>query len=332
MKAVIIRECGDIGVFETADVEKPTAGDGEVVIEVKATSVNPVDWKMRNGFGEFLIGSFPAILHPDCAGIVSEVGPGVSGFEVGDDVYSFATGLMGKPGALAEYMAADARMVAKKPSSLSFEEAATLPLVWTTASFALLERTKIAPGSKLLIQGGTGGVGFVAIQLAAARLNVDVYATCGTVEKCKIAEELGAKKAFNYKTASPEDMLAEATGGKGFDVVFNTVGEVAIDSSVAVCGFGSKIIDINGTFPTPPNAFQFQQMSLLSVFAGHPITHGVNQEKVGAFLRDLSALVDEGKFKPLLDDKSFTFASIGEAHDYQENCRPTGKVAVAATW
>ncbi len=332
MKAIIIRDCGDSSVFETAEIDVPKAGGGQVVIEVKATSVNPVDWKMRNGFGRFLIGDFPAVLHPDCAGVVSEVGPGVREFSVGDEVYSFATGLMGKPGALAEYMAADARMVAKKPASLSFEEAATLPLVWTTASFALTERTKIEPGSSLLIQGGTGGVGFVALQLAAAKLDVDLYATCGTDEKCRIAESLGAKKAFNYKTISPEDMSAEATGGKGFDVVFNTVGEEAIDSSVAACGLGSRIIDINGTFPTPPNAFQFHQMSFLSVFAGHPITHGINQEKVGEFLRDLTGLVDAGTVKPLLDEKRFTFASIGEAHDYQETGSPTGKVAVSATW
>lgn len=332
MKAIIIRDCGDTGVFETTELDKPVAGEGQVVIEVKATSVNPVDWKMRNGFGRFLIGDLPAVLHPDCAGVVSDTGPGVSDFAVGDEVYSFATGLMNKPGALAEYMAADARMVAKKPESLSFEEAASLPLVWTTASFALLERAEITPGSNVLIQGGTGGVGSVALQLAAAKLDVDLYATCGTDEKCRIAESLGAKKAFNYKTVSPEDMAAEATGGKGFDFVFNTVGEEAIDASVAACGFGSTIIDINGAFPTPPNTFQFHQMSFLSVFAGHPISHGINQAKVGEFLRDLTALVDADKVKPLLDDRSFSFANIGEAHDYQETGKPTGKVVISATW
>ena len=332
MKAIIINACGDSSVLERVEIDNPTASNGEVVIEVKATSVNPVDWKMRNGFGRFLIGGFPAVLHADCAGIVSEVGPGVSNFAVGDEVYSFATGMMGKPGALAEYMAADARMVARKPASLSFEEAACLPLVWTTASFALLQRTEIRSNSTLLVQGGTGGVGSMAVQLAAAKLNVAVYATCGTDEKCQVAESLGAKKAFNYRCTSAEDMSAEATGGKGFDVVFNTVGEAAINASVAACGFDSTIIDINGAFPTPPNAFQFQQMSFLSVFAGHPITHGLHQEKVGEFLDDLAKLVDEGKVKPLLDSTRFDFATIGAAHDYQEHSSPVGKIAVSAKW
>lgn len=330
MKALVINRFGASDVFERAEVDKPEPAPGEVVIEVRATSVNPVDWKMRNGFAAFLVPQFPAILHPDCAGVVSAVARDVTDFAPGDRVYAFASGLMGKPGALAEFMAADARMVAKMPARLSFEEAASLPLVWVTAAFALLDRLTIPAGARLLIQGGTGGVGIAAVQLAAAHLSAEVTATCGSAEKCALAKELGARHAFDYRTEA-KDIVAEATVGDGFDVVFNTVGAPAIDAAVKATRFGGTIVDINGAFPTE-GGFQFNQLGFLSVFAGHPMTHGTNVEKVGAFLRDLTARVEAGDVRPVLDDKRFSFATIGAAHDHQETGHPTGKAAVSATW
>jgi len=331
MKAMVIDGFGGPEVFRLADIDKPVPGRGDVLIEVRASSVNPVDWKMRNGFAQFLVPHFPAVLHPDCAGVIADVGDGVEGFAVGDEVYSFATGLVGKPGALAEFMVADAAMVAKKPAGLSFEEAASLPLVWVTACLVLLERTSAPEGASLLIQGGTGGVGFVAVQLAAHRLRLDVYATCGTDEKCRIAESLGARKAFNYAEVPVGDMVRDATGGRGFDVVFNTPGAATINASVEAAAFGGTILDINGAFPTAGN-FQGKQLGFLSVFAGYPITHGFDQEKVGRFLSDLTGLVDAGKVRPLLDESRFTFADVGAAHAYQENGDPTGKVVLNAAW
>lgn len=331
MKAMIIRECGGPEVFERAEIERPAAGAGEVVIDVRGSSVNPVDWKMRNGFGRFLIGGFPAVLHPDCAGIVAEVGEGVTDVAPGDAVYSFASGLMGRQGALAEFMPADARMIAKAPKSLPLVEAATLPLVAVTAFFCLTERVAIPRGAKILIQGGTGGVGSVAIQIARHKLDVEIYATCGSDEKCRIAEQLGADRAYNRKTGSIAEMVEDATGGTGFDVVFNTPGASSINASVEAAAFGGSILDINGAFPTA-GFFQGKQLGFLSVFAGHPITHGFNQDLVGRFLSEATAMVDAGKLRPLIDRQRFSFARVGEAHDYQENGHPVGKVALEAAW
>ncbi|MGB3636229.1 MAG: zinc-binding dehydrogenase, partial [Rivularia sp. (in: cyanobacteria)] len=331
MKAIVIEEFGTPSVLKQAEIPTPSAGDGEVLIEVKASSVNPVDWKIRNGFGAFLCPSFPSVLHPDCSGVVAQIGNGVSNFQVGDEVWSFASGIMGKQGALAEYMPAEIRMVAKKPKSLSFEDAATLPLVSVTAWLCLLERTKIEPGSNVLIQGGTGGVGFIALQIAKEKLNVNLYATCGSDEKCRIAEDLGAKKAFNYKTITVEEMVDYATGGKGFDVVFNTPGALSINASVEACCFGGTILDINNSFPTKGN-FQGKQLGFLSVFAGYPIVNGFNQAKVGEILTEISQMVDAGKIRPLIDERRFTYAQIQAAHDYQENGKLIGKVALKATW
>lgn len=332
MKALVLNRFGDTRVFEKVEIATPEAAAGEVVIEVKATSVNPVDWKMRNGEARFLVGALPAILHPDCSGVISKVGAGVADFSEGDEVFCFATGMMGKPGALAEYMAADARLVAKKPMGMSFEDAAAMPLVWTTACFALLERNTLKPGGRLLVQGGTGGVGSVAVQLAAAMLDVEVYATCGTDEKCRVAEQLGAAKAFNYNDLDPSEIAAQFSDGAGFDTVFNTPGAASIDASVAVAGFGATIIDINGAFPSHPEVFQYQQMVFSCINGGHAITHDIDQTKVGKFLRLLGDLFESGKVKPVLDPRRFTFANIGEAHDYQQTCSPIGKVVVAAKW
>ena len=331
MRAIAIQDFGAPEVLKQVEIDKPKPGPGQVLIEVKASSVNPVDWKMRNGFGHFLVAGFPAVLHPDCAGVIAEVGPEVSGFTAGDEVWSFASGLMGKQGALAEYMPADHRMVAKKPASLSFEEAASLPLVSVTAWLCLLERTEIRPGSTLLIQGGTGGVGSIAIQLARALLDIAIYATCGDDEKCRIAEALGAEKAFNYVTTTVEEMVAEATGGQGFDVVFNTSGQESIDASVNAARFQGTILDINSAFPQ--NApFQLKQLGLLSVFAGYPIVQDVDQAKIGRILSEVSRLVDDRRLRPLIDDRRFSFAEAAAAHRYQEEGKPTGKVVLTASW
>ncbi len=331
MKAMVIEGFGGSEVLVRRDLPVPNPGPGEVLIEVKASSVNPVDWKMRSGLAAFLVPVFPAVLHADCAGVIVARGEGVQDFDLGDEVWSFATGLMGKQGALAEYMVADARMIAHKPVSMSFEEAATIPLVAVTSWLCLIERCRIDPWSSILIQGGTGGVGFFALQLARARFGETVYATCGSDDKCRIAEDLGAKKAFDYTRVATADMVKEATAGRGFDVVFNTPGQATINAAVEAAAFEGTILDINGAFPDGGN-FQANQLGFLSVFAGYPMTHGFHQEKVSRILTEVAALVDAGKIHPLVDERRFTFAEVGEAHDYQEKGRPTGKVALSAHW
>lgn len=330
MRAIGITEFGGPEVFEEIEVPKPTAAEGQVVIEVRASSVNPVDYKIRDGRGAFLCPAFPVILHPDCAGVVADVGPGVDGFVPGDEVYAFSSGLMGKPGALAEFMAADARMIAHKPKSLSFEEAAALPLVTVTAWYSLIDCFEIGPQHTILVQGGTGGVGHVAVQLAKSR-GAKVFATCGSDEKCAIAKDLGADDAFNYRTMKVKDYVKQATGGAGFDVVYNTPGTDSIDQSVAATAFRGTILDILGDFPKEPG-FSLKWLNFSSVFAGRSITHDVDQEHVGEILRETTKLVEAGKLRPLVHGQQFTFAEAGEAHRMAEHDSPTGKVVLTAAW
>ncbi|MEO0580173.1 MAG: alcohol dehydrogenase catalytic domain-containing protein, partial [Pseudomonadota bacterium] len=167
MKAMILNEYGDNAVFQPVDVPQPDVRAGHVLVRVAATSVNTVDTMIRQLGQENLPLSpdLPAVLGMDFAGTVEAVGEGVSAFEPGDEVYGCAGGLGDLPGALADYMLADARLVARKPKTLSMREAAALPLVGITA-FEGLQRANVRAGQKVLVHGGAGGVGHVALQLA----------------------------------------------------------------------------------------------------------------------------------------------------------------------
>lgn len=327
MKAMVIKEFGGPSVFSIAGVPTPYAGEGEVVIEVKASSVNPVDYKIRDGRARFLAPSQPTILHADAAGVISEIGAGVTDFEVGDRVMSFACGLAGKPGALAEFMAADARMVAKIPDSLTFEQAAALPLVSVTSWYNIVEAANARPGQLILIMGGTGGVGHIALQLAKWK-GAHVVAICGSEENCAIAKELGADDVANYRTLATEAYAKLAPGGDGFDVVFNTPGAPSVNQAVAAAKFEGLILDILGDFPTE-GGFQIKWLNFKSTFAGHEIVFGSNPEKVGRILSEIAELAGAGIIKPLLDKKRFGFTEVGLAHGHAEKGSPVGKVVLS---
>lgn len=169
MQAIAIKRHGGVDVLQTIDVDIPEAATGEVVIRVEATSVNPVDTKIRQGSEGTDGMQYPAILHMDVAGTVTQVGQGVTGFAVGDEVYGCVGGIVGMPGTLADYVAADARLLALKPASLNFAQAAALPLVAITAWEAIVDRANITLNDKVLVHGGTGGVGHIGVQLAKAQ-------------------------------------------------------------------------------------------------------------------------------------------------------------------
>jgi len=324
MRAMIINRFGDSSVFELAEIPKPQPKSNEVLIKVEASSVNPVDYKIRDGRGAFLCPSFPAILHPDCAGTVEEVGDEVTDFSVGDRVYAFASGIAGKPGALAEYMPADVRMIAKIPDGLSVEQAAALPLVSVTAWYAMVDLADIQPGQSVLIIGGTGGVGHVALQLAKER-GATVAATVGNSTKAAAVKDLGADIVINYTDVQPENWAATSPSRQGYDVVFNTPGALTIDKAVATATFKGTILDILGDFPTK-SGFQGKWLTFKSLFAGHEIVTGTNPFRIGAILREIATIVGKGKIKPILDPQRFGFSCVGAAHDYAETQSTIGKV------
>lgn len=326
MRAMALTGFGGPEMFQEIEVPRPEPGPGEVLIKVAASSVNPVDYKIRDGRAAVLAPDFPAILHPDCAGTIAAAGPGVSDFREGDAVYAFASGLAGRPGALAEYMVARAGMVAPISRKLSLAQAAALPLVAVTAWFALADRIETGPEHRVLIIGGTGGVGHVAVQLAKAR-GAHVTALCGGTEKCAQAMALGADAVIDYNTTKATAYAGLAPDGQGFDVIFNTPGAETINDAVMAAAQGGTILDILGDFPTKPG-FQIKWLTFKSLFAGSPILMPEGYEIVGRILRTVTALVDEGALMPLIDPKVFSFREVGAAHSHAEFGSPMGKVSL----
>lgn len=331
MKAMVITEFGSVNVFKQVDIAQPVIQDNQVLINVAATSVNPVDVKIRQG-GPYagMAPDFPAILHSDVAGTVAAVGKYVKKFKEGDLVYGCVGGFKGTSGTLADYITADPDLLAHKPINLSMEEAAALPLVSITAWDALIRAANIRLGQHVLIHGGTGGVGHVAIQLAKA-CGAVVYTTCSTVEKGSIARQLGADFVINYRDQTVSDYVEQYTNNRGFDVVFDTVGGKTLDESMEAGGLYANIVSIlaTGTHDLSP-AFRKSQ-TLHTVFMPLPLLTGAGRAKYGEALALMAQLVESGKIKPLLDKQRFSFREVSLAHEYFETGRATGKVVLTSS-
>ena len=214
MRAYIVREPG--GEFLGTELPDPAPGPNQVLVRICASGVNPIDTKIRAGKAAHAKQPLPAVLGLDMAGIVEDVGPGVAGFKPGDGVYGMVGGVGGLQGTLAEYIAADADLLAHKSRSLSMRQAAALPLSIITAWEGLVDRANVHPGQRVLIHAGAGGVGHVAVQLARA-FGASVFTTVSP-EKRVIAEDLGASP-IDYRSVPVEQYVAASTGGKGFDIV-----------------------------------------------------------------------------------------------------------------
>jgi NADPH:quinone reductase len=233
MKAAILETYGK--PFRIVDIPVPAPGPGDVLVRIAASSVNPLDTKIHTGAAEHARHLLPAILGIDLAGTVEAVGSAVTDFRPGDEVYGMAGGVGGLQGTLAEYAAVDADLLAMKPANLSMQGAAALPSVVITAWEGLVDRMRVGEGETVLVQGGAGGVGHVAIQIARS-CGAEVFAT-GSAHSRAIIESLGA--IFIDRTEPVWDYVQRLTGGRGFDRVYDTVGGAALDASFqAVRRFG----------------------------------------------------------------------------------------------
>lgn len=326
MKAMIIREFGGPEVFELSDIPTPEVKPGQVLVRIAATSVNTVDTMIRQMGKELPISpNPPAVLGMDFAGTVEAVGEGVSGFSVGDEVYGCAGGLGELQGALAEYMAADARLIALKPKNLSMREAAALPLVAITA-YEGLTRTGISKGHRVLVHGGSGGVGHVALQLAR-HFGADVYATGGGDKQLALIEELGAK-GINYKTESVADYVTEYTAGAGFDVVFDSVGGANIANSFEAATLNGQIATTVALVELDLSVAHFKGLSLHVVFMLIPMIHDHGRKAHGHILREIAKIAEAGNLRPVLDEQSFTLTEAGLAHARLGSGQAMGKVVI----
>lgn len=326
MKAMVLKSYGETSKFEAMDMPKPKPALGQVIVKVAASSVNTVDTMIRN-MGEQLPFSpkTPAVLGMDFAGTIEAIGEGVTDFALGDEVYGCAGGLADLQGALAEYMPADAKLIAHKPKSLSMREAAALPLVAITA-FEGLTRAGITAGQKVLVHGGTGGVGHVAVQLAK-HCGAHVYTTISGDKEAAIVEKYGAE-AINYKTQNVEDYVAKHTDGAGFDLIYDTVGGENMLKSFEAAALNANIATTVSLLEIDLTLAHFKGLSLHVVFMLIPMIHGHKREDHGAILAKLSEIIDQGGLKPLLDETTFTLDQVGDAYSRLTSGQATGKVVI----
>lgn len=328
MKAIVINQFGGPEVFEIRDQPRPTVLPGQVLLRVKATSVNPIDTKIRSGLVPALAPEFPAILHGDAAGIVAEVGPGVTSFQPGDEVYGFAGGIKGIPGALADFMLVDAALLARKPQSLTMLEAAALPVVALTAWQGLLERAKLQANQTVLIHGATGGVGHIALQIAKW-VGARTYATVSSAAKEALAYRLGADTVINYKQKTPAEYVQQYTDGNGFDVVFDTVGGSNLDHSFTAAASNGTVVSIATRSTHDLTPLHSKGLSLHVVFTLLPLLTGIGRSKQSQILTSITELCDAGVIRPLLDPNAFSIDQVTAAHRYLESGQAIGKVVLA---
>lgn len=332
VKSQIIQSFGDASVFKLKEISKPELKPRHVLIQVKATSVNPIDIKVRAGAVPAVAPEFPAVLHGDVAGVVVSVGEGVTEFKIGDEVFGCAGGFRGTTGgALAKFMLADVDLLAHKPKNLTMEEAAALPLVTITAWEALFNRARLIPGQDLLIHGATGGVGHIAIQLAKWG-GATVYTTASSQEKLEIGKRLGADGTINYREESVRDYVQKYTNGKGFDVVFDTVGGENLDRSFEAAAVHGTVLAIAARSTHDLSPVHSKGLSLHVTFILLKILNKEMHKHYGEILKKVARVVEEEKLRPLLDSNIFTFDEVSEAHEYMESGKAIGKVVLKNSW
>lgn len=327
MRAQVIRSFGEPDVFEGATLPDPEAGTGEVLVRIAATSVNPVDTKIRRA-GPTRAPSLPAVLGCDLAGTVVAVGAGVSGFRVGDAVYGCAGGVRGMPGTYAELIAADARLIAHKPEGLSMREAGALPLVTITA-WEGLDRAGLAAGQTLVVFGGAGGVGHVVIQLGKAR-GARVIAIVSSSDKAEIARACGADETVDYKRDDVAAALARLTD-RGADVVFDATGGSDIGTAFAAARLNGQVVTIVTTFEADLTPMHEKGLSLHAVFMLIPMLHDTGRDRHGEILAEAAALAERDRLRPKLDPRRFALAEIADAHRHLESGAAIGKIVIDTT-
>lgn len=327
MRAAVLESFG--AALQIRDLPDPSPTSGQVLVRIVASGLNPLDTKIRRGRAAHAGTVLPAVLGLDLAGTVTAVASDVTGFSVGDEVYGMTGGVGGHQGSLAEFASVDHRLLAARPHTLSAHQSAALPLVVITAWEALVDRARVHPGQSVLIHGGAGGVGHVAIQLAVAR-GADVYAT-GSPASQDAIRALGATP-IDYTAERVDEYLQTHTDGEGFDVVFDTVGGTTLDDSfTAVKRYTGHVVSALGWGTHSLAPLSFRGASYSGVFALMPLLTGRAREHHGSILRHVTELADAGALTPRLDPRTFDLETIAEAYDIVETGRNTGKIVITPT-
>jgi NADPH:quinone reductase-like Zn-dependent oxidoreductase len=330
MKALILKRYGGADALEFTDLPRPAIKPDEILVQVHAAGLNPIDYMIPKGdFKPLMPFKLPAVMGSDLAGVVIEVGSGVRRFKVGDAVYASLFDL--DVGSFAEFAVVPEHAAALKPAVLDFVQAASIPMVGLTSWQAFNERAKIKPDQKVFIPAGSGGIGTFAIQLAK-QLGAKVATTTSTAN-VELVRGLGADEVIDYKRQEFEDIL------HGYDAVLGTVKGGALEKSLRILKPESQVVSLIG----PPDAAFARQrgMNFLMRFVFGLLSRKIiklakKQDTSYSFLfvrsdglqlEKIAALIDDGKIRPVID-RVFPFESVKEGLAYLEQGRAKGKVVI----
>jgi NADPH2:quinone reductase len=323
MRALILNRYN--GPLELSEIRRPEPSAGQVLVRIAASGLNPLDVKIRSGSAEHAKHPVPCVLGIDLAGVIEEVGPGVTDFKAGDEVYGMTGGVGGIQGSLAEYAAVDARLLALKPCLLTMRHAAALPLAFITSYLGIVDRAHLKTGQTVLVHGGAGGVGHVSVQLARA-LGGSVWATASQSNH-EVVSGRGATP-IDYKAQTVEQYVETCTQGEGFDLVVDTVGGATLDASfAAVKHFGHVVSALGwGTHALAP--LSFREATYSGVFTLYPLLTGNHRAHLGEVLREATRLAEAGQLAPRVDPRRFDLTSAEAAYEALSSGTAAGKIVV----
>ncbi|WP_448501257.1 zinc-dependent alcohol dehydrogenase family protein [Sphingomonas sp.] len=305
MKAMVLSKFGGFDAFELREIAVPAVGARQVRVRVHATAINPLDYQIRRGdYADFV--PLPAIIGHDVSGVVEEKGTDVTEFDIGDEVY-YTPKIFGGAGSYAEQHIADVALVARKPHNITHLEAASLTLVGGTVWEALVSRAQLAVHETILIHGGAGGVGTVAIQLAKA-MGARIITTARR-DHDAFVRSLGADEVIDYTTDDYVSAVADLTHGRGVNVVFDTIGGDTLTRSALVLSDAGRLVSIVDIA---------QPQNLIDAWGKNAAYHFVFTRQNRGKLDALTTFVERGRIRPVIG-AVLPLDRIGDAHDLLEN-------------
>jgi len=326
MRAMLVTAFGSPDVIQPGEIPVPQPRPMDLLIEVHAAAMNPVEWKIRKGaFREGRL--LPFVPTYDMSGRVAAIGPdaGSLGFKTGDEIY--AMGSILRNGAAADFVCVDARTVAPKPRSLDYMHAAAMPLATLTAWEALYDRAAICAGETVLIHGGGGGVGHLAIQLARRR-GCRVLTTASRPETIHLCRKLGACAVIDYSKQDVAAAVKELTAGRGCPVIFDTVGGATLEQSPGSLAIGGRLVTIVGTPITTGSKDLFLKGATVHYqFVSGVHLHGLDPSHQGDILRQAADMVNAGELMPHIG-RVFPLGELADAHRLAETTHVTGKIVI----
>src|SRR5437868_6682156 len=306
MKAIRIHNYGGPEVLKREDAPRPEPGKGEVLVRVHAASVNPIDWKVREGhMKDFWPHKFPLILGWDLSGIVEEVGPRVSQFKKSDEVYSLPDPT--RNGAYADYIVVREPELALKPNSLHHIRGAAVPLAALTAWQSLFETAQLQPGQRVLIHAGSGGVGHFAVQLAKWK-GASVFATASTKNQ-DLLRDLGVDEPIDYTQQRFEDVA------RNIDIVLDTLGDETQERSWSVLKKGGNLVSL----VQPPSEEKAKELGVRAALLG--------ARPSGEQLSEIAKIIDSGKLAPIIN-RILPLSEARRAHELSQSGHTHGKITI----